>query len=108
MNPFSKGLEPSGTLIIARATNITLPEDDLQRAYSLFSARDYKNAAKAAEKARKRLEREDPARSYEALRVQADSTLNARDIKGAESLYTELMRVAQSKSLLFYQAAASW
>ncbi|NWF95537.1 MAG: tetratricopeptide repeat protein [Candidatus Thorarchaeota archaeon] len=85
------------------------PEDDLKEALDLFGRREYKKAAKAAEKAQKKFEKDGlHARAIEAQRVMADSLLNARDLKEASRVYESMLKTSQARSMVSYQAAACW
>ncbi|MBD3404721.1 MAG: hypothetical protein GF411_01140 [Candidatus Lokiarchaeota archaeon] len=84
-------------------------EELLQKAVQLHQSSDFKKGKKTAEKARKQfLKEKNIARATEALRVMADCALNARDLKDAEKLYSELMKEANSMSNLWFQSAAYW
>ncbi|MEM2142886.1 MAG: hypothetical protein QXS20_07005 [Candidatus Thorarchaeota archaeon] len=88
---------------------MTSAEEHLQESYRLFSARDFKKAGKAAEKAFKEFSKHGPeSRALESLRVMADSALNAREMKTARSLYEDLLKRASVRNMPFYQAAANW
>ncbi|MCK5151928.1 MAG: hypothetical protein KAQ65_08805 [Candidatus Thorarchaeota archaeon] len=88
---------------------MTNPEELLQEAIQLHQASNFKKGIKTAEKARKKFLKEgNRIRATEALRVTADCTINARDLKKARQLYEQLLSEAMSMSNLFYQAAAHW
>ncbi|MHA1638015.1 MAG: tetratricopeptide repeat protein [Candidatus Thorarchaeota archaeon] len=85
------------------------PEELLAEAVRLFQAKDFKNGLKNAENARKKFLKEGlPARAIEALRVMGDCALNARDLKKAHKLYTQLYEDASATSNFFHQSAAYW
>ncbi|TXT54350.1 MAG: hypothetical protein BAJATHORv1_70050 [Candidatus Thorarchaeota archaeon] len=84
-------------------------EELLQKAVQLHQSGEFKEGKKTAEKARKQFQKKkNYARATEALRVMADCTLNARDMKEAKKLYSELMKEAQEMANLWFQAAAHW
>lgn len=85
------------------------PEELLQEAVNHHQNTEFKKGIKAAEKARKQFLRDgNDTRAMEALRVMADCTINARDLKKAEELYDALLRDANAITNAFYIAAANW
>ncbi|MFW9919879.1 MAG: tetratricopeptide repeat protein [Candidatus Thorarchaeota archaeon] len=84
-------------------------EELLREAVRFHQSSEFKKGINSAEKARKQfLKERNPARATEALRVMADCTINARDLKKAKGLYELLLNEARSVSNSFYEAAAYW
>ncbi|MFX1369097.1 MAG: tetratricopeptide repeat protein [Promethearchaeota archaeon] len=85
------------------------PEELLEEALSLHQSSKFDKCIKAAEKARKKFQKHGQIdRATEALRVMADCTLNARDMKKAEKIYDELYREGIKIDNYWYQSAAKW
>lgn len=64
---------------------------------------------KAAEKARKKFQKSGQVdRAVEALRVMGDCTLNARNLKKAQSIYEDLHLEGIKIDNYWYQSAAKW
>lgn len=85
------------------------PEELLQEAIRFHQSSEFKKGIKSAEKARKQfLKDSNSVRATEALRVMADCTINAREIKKAKELYDLLLKEAKRISNSFYEAAAYW
>jgi len=85
------------------------PEELLQEAVSMHQSSKFDKCIKAAEKARKKFQEHGQIdRATEALRVMADCTLNARDMKKAEKAYEELWREGIKIDNYWYQSAAKW
>jgi tetratricopeptide (TPR) repeat protein len=88
---------------------MTNPEELLQEAVQMHQTSNFKKGIKLAEKARKQFLKDgNGSRATEALRVMADCTINARDLKKARKLYNQLLTEAVDISSMFYQAAAHW
>jgi tetratricopeptide (TPR) repeat protein len=84
-------------------------EEHLQEAVRFHQSSDFKKGIKEAESARKKFQKEGRSdRAAEALRVLADCTLNARDLKNAEKLYRELFNEGLRLSNFWFQSAAWW
>jgi len=84
-------------------------EDLLAEATRLHSAADFKKCMKAAEKARKKFQKEGRVdRAIEALRIMGDCVVNTHELKKAEKLYNKLLEEGLSISNKWYQAAAYW
>lgn len=85
------------------------PEELLADATRFHSVADYKKCMKAAEKARKKFQKDVRIdRAIEALRIMGDCVVNTHELKKAEKLYTELLEEGLSISNKWYQAAATW
>lgn len=85
------------------------PEEHLNNAIRLHQVSDFGKGIKEAENARKKFQKEGRNdRAAEALRVMADCTLNARELKKAEQLYNELLKEGVKVSSFWHQSAASW
>ncbi|MFW9966979.1 MAG: tetratricopeptide repeat protein [Candidatus Thorarchaeota archaeon] len=85
------------------------PEELLQEAVQNHKASRFDKCIKAAEKARKKFQKEGRVdQAIEALRVMADCTVNARDLKKARKLYKNLIEEGAEMSNLWYQSAANW
>ncbi len=84
-------------------------EELLQEAVRYHQTSEFKKGIKSAENARKQfLKEKNTIRAIEALRVMADCTVNARDLKKAKELYNVLLKESQALSNHFYEAAAYW
>ncbi|MFX0108847.1 MAG: tetratricopeptide repeat protein [Candidatus Hodarchaeota archaeon] len=85
------------------------PEEHLQEAVQLHQTSKFDKCIKAAEKARKKFQKSGQiARATEALRVMADCTINALNLKKAHKLYEELLRDGIKIDNYWYQSAAQW
>jgi len=88
---------------------MTDSEELLQEAVKFHQTSEFKKGIKSAEKARKQFQKDgNSGRAIEALRVMADCTVNARDLKKAQELYRLLLKEAADISSPFYEAAAHW
>ena len=97
------------SLLFSKLPMPTDPEQLLQKAVQLFSARKFKEAFKSSEQARALFQKAgNRDRAMEALRVMADSALNSRDTSQAAKLYQDLNKEGASVSSGFYQSAAQW
>jgi tetratricopeptide (TPR) repeat protein len=84
-------------------------EELLQEAVRLHQVSEYQNGIKTAEAAREMFLKEGrPDRAIEALRVMADCSVNAREMKRASMLYEKLMQEAVEMMNIWYQSAAHW
>lgn len=85
------------------------PEELLHEAVQNHQASKFDKCIKAAEKARKKFQKAGRVdQAIEALRVMADCTINARDLKKAEKLYQSLLEEGGEMSNPWYQSAAMW
>lgn len=84
-------------------------EEMLQEARRLHQSKDYDKCFKAAEKARKQLQKKGRlGLAIEALRVMGDCAVNAHNLEKANELYTELLDEAKKMPNLWYQSASHW
>ncbi|MFW9803143.1 MAG: tetratricopeptide repeat protein [Candidatus Thorarchaeota archaeon] len=85
------------------------PEELLHEAVQNHQSSHFDKCIKAAEKARKKFQKEGRVdQAIEALRIMADCTVNARNLKKAEKLYKNLLDEGAEMSNLWYQSAANW
>jgi tetratricopeptide (TPR) repeat protein len=85
------------------------PEELLKEAVSLHQTSKFDKCIKAAEEARKKFQKHGQIdRATEALRVMADCTLNARNMKKAAKIYDELYHEGVKIDNYWYQSAAKW
>lgn len=84
-------------------------EEHLSNAVRLHQVSDFKKGIKEAETATRKFQKEGKnERAVESLRVMADCTLGAQELKSAENLYKQLFLDGVRISSFWYQSAASW
>ncbi|NHI82816.1 MAG: hypothetical protein EAX81_00745 [Candidatus Thorarchaeota archaeon] len=85
------------------------PEELLQEAISMHQSSKFDKCIKAAEKAHKKFQKSGQIdRAVEALRVMGDCTLNAHNLKKAQTIYENLHREGIKIDNYWYQSAAKW